>query len=82
MYMASRVLRWGNSLGIRIPKLLAEEAGVTAGSSVDFSVRDGQLVITPVAPTRYTAQELIDGIKPSNLHREFETGEAIGKESW
>jgi len=29
--MRTRIQRWGNSLGLRIPKSFAEEAGVEAG---------------------------------------------------
>ena len=41
--MQTKVLRWGNSLGIRIPRSFASEARVEAGSSVDISVEDGTL---------------------------------------
>ena len=50
--MTTTVLKWGNSLGVRIPKSFAEGAGVAAGSEVDFSVRDGDLVIRPPAAPR------------------------------
>ena len=36
--MVTKVQQWGNSLGVRIPKGLAEEAAVSAGSSVDICI--------------------------------------------
>ena len=38
--MRTRIQKWGNSLGLRIPKSFAEEAGVEAGSDVDLSIED------------------------------------------
>jgi len=43
--MQTKILRWGNSLGLRIPRSFAAEAGVEAGSQVDLSVREGDLVV-------------------------------------
>lgn len=82
MYMTSRILKWGNSLGIRIPKAFAEETGVSAGSEVDFTVRDGELVIRPLREKRYSLAQLLDGVTAANLHAEVETGGPVGAESW
>ncbi len=43
--MNTKIQKWGNSLGLRIPKSFAEEAGVEAGSEVDLTVEDGQLIV-------------------------------------
>ncbi len=32
--MQTTIRKWGNSLGLRIPKAFAEEAGVSAGSEI------------------------------------------------
>jgi antitoxin MazE len=44
--MRARIVRIGNSRGIRIPKALLEEAGLN--DEVDLKVQDGTLVIAPV----------------------------------
>ena len=80
--MPAKILKWGNSLGVRIPKAFAEAAGVAAGSEIDFKVRDGELVIRPLKPTSYSLAQLIKGITPSNLHEEIGTGEPVGRETW
>jgi antitoxin MazE len=41
--MKARIVRIGNSRGIRIPKVLLEQAGLT--EEVDISVQDHSLVI-------------------------------------
>lgn len=44
--MELRINSWGNSLGLRLPKALAEMLGVTNGSSVHAQMINGQLVIS------------------------------------
>ena len=43
--MQTRVQKWGNSLGVRIPRGLAEEVGLGAGTEVSLSTKDGELVV-------------------------------------
>ena len=46
--MKTRVQKWGNSLALRIPKSFASEVGLEKETSVEVSLSDGKLVITPV----------------------------------
>lgn len=43
--MQTRIVRIGNSQGIRIPKPLLEQAGI--GDRVEVEVQDGQIAIRP-----------------------------------
>ena len=43
--MRTKIQKWGNSLGLRIPKSFAEEVRVEAGSTVDITVDRGRLII-------------------------------------
>ena len=80
--MLTRVQKWGNSLGLRIPKSFAEEVSVEAGSTVDLSVADGELRIRPVRPKEYELKELLSEVREDNLHAEITTGDPRGRESW
>jgi antitoxin MazE len=48
--MKTRLVRVGNSRGIRLPKPLIEEAGLT--DEVELRVRDGAIVIARVVSAR------------------------------
>jgi antitoxin MazE len=76
------VQKWGNSLGIRIPKALATEAHINQGVDVDISVKDGRLVVEPVAVPQWSLEELLEGITDENLHEEVDWGPPVGKEVW
>ncbi len=80
--METRVQRWGNSLALRIPKLLADEAGLKDNSSVQLTLRDKQLVVVPVAKATLSLDALLAQVTDKNLHREVDTGPAIGGEAW
>lgn len=45
--MTAVVAKWGNSLAIRIPRSVAEQAHVTEGTGINFSVEGNSIVITP-----------------------------------
>jgi antitoxin MazE len=80
--MKARIQRWGNSLALRIPKAFATEAGLAEDVPVDLSIVRGKIVVNPRAAEPITLDELLRGITPDNLHGEWETGPAIGKELW
>ena len=80
--MRAIIQKWGNSLAVRIPKPLAEQAHITQGSLVEIKLVGDVLQIKPVAPQQYTLAALLEGITEENLHDEVDTGEAQGKEVW
>lgn len=79
--METRVQKWGNSLALRIPKPFANEIGLTDDSPVELSVKDGTLVIAPVNRLA-SLRDLLALVTPDNLHREADTGPAVGGEAW
>jgi antitoxin MazE len=48
--MKARLVRIGNSRGVRLPKPVIEEAGLS--DEVELRVRDGAVVITGASPPR------------------------------
>ena len=80
--MLTKVQKWGNSLALRIPKAFALDAQLENDSFVEISIVEGQIIITPVVAPSWTLEELLAGINKNNLHREVDTGLAIGNEVW
>lgn len=79
--MRTKIVRWGSSLGLRVPKALAEAVGVHDGSAVDISLARGQLIVRP-APASFELEDLLAEVTPENLHAEVITGEPRGSENW
>jgi antitoxin MazE len=82
LLMRTKIQKWGNSLGLRIPRSFAKEAQVEAGATVDLRVTQGRLEVRPVRRERYELEDLLAGITPKNLHHEVDTGRPEGKELW
>jgi len=80
--MLTRIQKWGNSLGLRIPKSFAAEVEVEAGSTVDIRVENGDLVIRPLRRKQYVLSELLEGVNSRNVHEEISTGDPVGREAW
>lgn len=77
--MRARVQKWGNSLGIRIPKPIAQQIGLKEGAEVYFEVDNNALIIRPKS---YDLEMLLAEIRPENIHQEIDTGEPRGRELW
>ena len=80
--METRVQKWGDSLAVRIPKPIAAQLGLANHSSVKFSLRGTELIITPVKHPALELADLLAGVTEDNLHGEIDTGTATGKEKW
>jgi antitoxin MazE len=80
--MKARIQRWGNSLALRIPKAFAAEAGLADDVPVDLSIVRGKIVVNPLTAESPKLDELLQGITPDNLHGEWQSGPAVGKEIW
>ena len=61
--MQTQIAKWGNSLAVRLPRQVAEAAGVSEGAAIELEVRDGVIRLIP----RSTLAELLAGITPENL---------------
>jgi antitoxin MazE len=78
----TKIQKWGNSLGLRIPRSFAAEAQVEEGAVVDLSVENGRLLVRPLRVRRYSLARLLRKVNRRNVHREASTGRAAGRETW
>ncbi len=77
--MEVRVARWGNSLGLRIPKDVAQQAGLREGARVDVKAEGDRIVICLARP-RYVLTDLLQGITPEAMRQAFDWGPDRGRE--
>jgi antitoxin MazE len=76
---STQIVKWGNSLAVRIPKPLAEEAGLSEGDKVTLGAPDGQIELRR-AEGIPTLQELVAQITTENRYEEVPGGRDRGKE--
>ena len=78
--MKAVVQKWGNSLGLRLPKNVAGELHIKDGSSVELLVEDGKIILLP--EKKSTLREKLKHITEENIHSEVDTGKSVGNEVW
>jgi antitoxin MazE len=77
--MFVQISRWGNSLGLRLPRSMAEQIGVGAGQRVEI-VAEGDRLIVRAAKPRWTLDDLLTNMTPERMSEAFDWGEDVGRE--
>lgn len=78
-FMRVRLTKWGNSFGIRLPKVFAIHMGIQEGGELEMDVRNDVIVLSNPA---HALKALLDQVTPEMLHVESDTGVPVGKEIW
>jgi antitoxin MazE len=73
------IKKWGNSIGVVIPKVIAKDLNLKDGSSVNIEDNNGNIIISP---KRNNLSEMLSNINKSNIHSEIDFGKSSGKEIW
>lgn len=77
--MITSVKKWGNSLGIRLPKSIADEVMINEGTILKISINDGAIQLTKI-DSELQLEDLLALIDSENLHSEIYSGESVGNE--
>jgi antitoxin MazE len=82
--MKVKIAKWGNSLGLRLPKAAVEAAGLKAGAEVDVAVSGRELRVRFPLPTKlYRLEDLVAEMKrlgPENEPATVDWGHDRGSE--
>ena len=60
--------KWGKNLAVRLPGVVADEAGLKEGERVEVETRNGEIVIRRSVPV-FTLDELFRGKSPAESKR-------------
>ena len=78
----TQVSKWGNSLAVRIPQTIVREARLAEGDRLSLDMADDGSLVLRSKHRKYSLEELVAKIKPTNRHDETDWGAPQGKESW
>ncbi|MGA2688946.1 MAG: AbrB/MazE/SpoVT family DNA-binding domain-containing protein [Candidatus Korobacteraceae bacterium] len=80
MSMKAQIVKWGNSVAVRIPKPVMEQAKLKQGDSVEIEAGgEGRVELRRTSKIP-TLAELVRQITPENRYEEISTGAEVGKE--
>jgi len=78
--MTTKIQKWGNSLGIRLPKALIENTPFSLGTEVVFNQKGSELILKPVKRKYPSLKEIMKGMTRANFEPELDWGPDVGQE--
>lgn len=80
----TRIRRWGNSMGVRLPRSALAKAHLAEGETLNIKHTPAGLLLsrakTPARKRRFTLRELCKGMTPAKSGPEFPWGPPVGDE--
>ena len=80
--MEEKILKWGNSQGIIIPKTYLEECNLKVNETVNVEVRNKELVISPAFRHKTLEERVAECGGELGDFKEFDYGVPKGRELW
>jgi antitoxin MazE len=87
--MQTAIVKWGNSQGIRLPKVFLQNINIRENDMVDVILENEAIIIKRIGGTKHrtTRERLIDFYgeefeQKSVSQEEIDWGNPIGKEIW
>lgn len=82
--MQTKIKKWGNSQGLRFPKIILEELDMHVGDKVNIFVQAGKIIVEPVdkAHNRFDIRDLVAQMPDDYQVEELDWGSPAGKEAW
>jgi len=77
----SRIVKWGNSQAVRLPKKVLDQARLREGEELEIRAEDGRITLESLN-SKLTLESLVAQITPKNQHHELDWGKPVGKEVW
>ena len=79
--MKTKIQKWGNSLGVRLPKNITEQKSLRAGLGVSIVLKDNHIIIEPDTQ-ELSLDQVLSHITPDNRHDESDWSSVRGNEVW
>ena len=82
--MQTTIVKWGNSRGIRLPKLLLDSVNLSDNDMVEVTAKDSSLIIKKSENKKayQTIQERFKDFHGDYEPIEVDWGKPVGKEIW
>jgi antitoxin MazE len=77
--MKAQMVKWSNSLAVRIPKPILEEARLKESDFLEIEAGEGQIELRRATKIP-TLTQLVSQISPATRYPEISTGPEVGKE--
>lgn len=79
--MIVKLQKWGNSQGIRLPKVIIDELDISENDELDIKVEEDKILIEKVN-LRKNIVDLFEGYKGGYESQVIDWDNSVGKEIW
>ena len=80
--MKAQLIKWGNGQGIRLPKKLTQELGISVNDDLRVSTENGKIIIEKVFVHRTLEERAAEYGGKLGPYEEFNWGSKEGREVW
>lgn len=82
--MLSKIQKWGNSQGIRIPLKVLKNSDIDIGEEIEIVVEDGKIILTPTHKIhgRFAIKDLVAEMPADYQVEEMDWEQTKGKKEW
>ena len=82
--MLSKIQKWGNSQGVRIPLKVLKNSDIDIGEEIEIVVEDGKIILTPTHKIhgRFAIEDLVAEMSADYQVEEMDWDQPKGKEEW
>lgn len=80
--MQAQVKEWGNSQGIRIPKEILKDAGISINEMLDITASNGVIMLAKRLRHKTLEERAAEYGGQLNLDGEYDWGNPVGSEVW
>lgn len=80
--MVTKVQKWGNSQGLRLPKQVLEMAKLAVGDEVEIVIGKEEITVRKVQTRKFDLADLVSRMPPDYRAGEDAFGAPAGKEHW
>ena len=77
--MTTKIQKWGNSLGIRLPKAIFQGGKFSEGAELSIEENGSEIILKVVKRKYPTLKEIMKTIKPGDFQK-YDWGPPVGKE--
>ena len=80
--METRLQKWGNSSGIRIPKSFLKTLNLNTNDEVNISMEEDKIIISKINKKSISLKNRIKKYTGPNLSKDFKWDDNRGREIW
>jgi len=81
LIMSKTAQKWGNSIGVRIPQVIAKQFNVEDGTQIEIRAGENEIILRPIT-NKPKLEDLLAQITKDNQHEEVDWDKPEGEEIW